>query len=454
MKIVIYSSNSNNFDGPSYHYTNLPSNAKNAERILADFFGADCFEKHTFTLVSELPGMFLLDLEGNEILEKSEHFEYKILPQGKENPPEDIAALIKALQPDLVIAATYWVTPFDWLPIKDAQIAEILKAEGIKVICNSLDVSLMSFDKIQTHTFLEQKGFPLAKGVYVHHELFWAERNRSELKENPYKESVFYRIKNMNFPVIIKDTSGLSSYGMEVCHTLGQVKNFLNGKKNNGDKIVEEFVKGPQFAMEIWGTEESGYRVFNPFMVSVNQYGITSPKQSVKIGPVTDTYAEADKLPLAELKAELLRLAKLIRVNGICQVDFGWDEEKKRWVIFELNPRLSGMSQLQFESQTGCRPGKERPAMSLKFPILEKEVLQKLSAMPFVKHVTQTVNDQAKQKREHGYCELVLTAETFEKLRENLIALDKEFSDYMEKSFFQTGLNLLQNFTDANQQDL
>ena len=449
MKIIIYSTNSNNFDGPTYHYTNLPSNAKNTERVLMDFFGADCFAKHHFTIVSELPGMFLLDLEGNELSVKSEHFEYKILTQGKENPPEEVAEIIEGLQPDLVIAATYWVTPFDWLPIKDAQVADILKAKGIKVICNTLDVSLMSFDKIQTHSFLELNGFPVAKAVYVHHELFWAERNRAELKENPYKESVFYRIKNMNFPVIIKDTSGLSSYGMEVCHTFGQVKNFLNGKKNNGDKIVEEFVKGPQFAMEIWGTPESGYTVFKPFMVSVNQYGITSPKQSVKIGPIEGadaldggTSSNVNAFPLAVLNSELLRLAKLIKVNGICQVDFGWDEVHNRWVIFELNPRLSGMTQLQFESQLGCQRGKERPAMSLKFPILEAEVLKKLSAMPFVKHVTQTVNDQAKQNREHGYCEVVLTAETLEELRQNLITLDKEFSAFMEKSFFNTAMQL------------
>ena len=449
MNIVIYSTNSNNFDGPSYHYTNLPSNAKNTERVLADFFGADCFTKHHFTIVSELPGMFLLDLQGNELAVKSEHFDYKILPQKQENPPEEVAAIIEGYKPDLVIAATYWVTPFDWLPIKDAQVADILKATGIKVICNTLDVSLMSFDKIQTHSFLELNGFPVAKAVYVHHELFWAERNRAELKENPYKESVFYRIKNMNFPVIIKDTSGLSSYGMEVCHTFGQVKNFLNSKKNNGDKIVEEFIKGPQFAMEIWGTPESGYKIFKPFMVSVNQYGITSPKQSVKIGPVegAETFegvsaANANAFPLPLLNSELLRLAKLIKVNGICQVDFGWDEENKRWVIFELNPRLSGMTQLQFESQLGCPCGKERPAMSLKFPILEPDVLQKLSQIPFVKHVTQTVNDQAKQNREHGYCEVVLTAGTFNELRQNLITLDNEFSAFMEKSFFNTAMQL------------
>lgn len=102
------------------------------------------------------------------------------------------------------------------------------------------------------------------------------------------------------------------------------------------------------------------------------------------------------------------------------------------------------MSQLQFESQLGCPRGKERPAMSLKFPILEADVLQKLSSMSFVKHVTQTVNDQAKQNREHGYCEVVLTAETFAQLRENLITLDKEFSAFMEKSFFNTAMKLFE----------
>lgn len=433
MNITLYSTNSNIFDGTTYHYTNLPSNAQNVERILLSFFGTDCFEKHSFTIVTELPGMFLLDLEGNAIKEKSPHFDYKIIKDKSE--PEQIASIIKSCKPELAISATYWVTPFDWLGIKDSMVAELLAKDGIKTICNRLGTQLLSFDKIQTHAFLKEHGFSVAEAVYVHHELFWAERNRAELKENPYKESIFFRIQKMHFPVIIKDTSGLSSYGMEVCRTFGQVKNFLMGKKNNGDKIIEEFIEGPQFAAEVWGTPQTGYTVFNPFMVSVNQYGITSPKQSVKVGPVNESL-----FPLKELKSEFLRLAKLLEINGICQIDFGFDERKKRWVIFELNPRLSGMTQLQFESWKNGNT----PSMSLKFPILSAEVLKKLGEVPFVRHVSQTVNDQAKQNREHGYCEVVLNAKNFAELKENLIKLDREFSAYMEKSFFQTGLRLLE----------
>lgn len=440
MNVTIYSTNSNHYDGSVFHYTNLPSNAKNLEESLKAFFGRDCFDKHNFTLVSQLPGMFLLDLTDNKLSEKSPFIDYKILSSSDENDTlssEKIAEIIMESKPDLVFAATYWVTPFDWLGIKDAMIADLLKEKGIRVICNSLESQLISFDKIQTHSFLESKGFNVAKAVYVHHELFWAERSCPEVKDNPYKESVFFRIKKMNFPLIVKDTSGLSSFGMEVCHTFGQVKNFLCGKKNKGDKIVEEFIEGPQFAVEIWGSPEYGYRVFKPFMVSVNQYGITSPKQSVKIGPVKDGL-----FPLESLNSELLRLAEITKASGILQVDFVWDKKNSRWLIFELNPRLSGMTQLQFESwkEGSC------PAMSLKFPILDAETLKKLSEVPFVKHVTQTVNDEAKQNREHGYCEAVLTAKTFEELKENLKTLERDFSAFMEPGFFNTAMNLFKAY--------
>ena len=437
MNITIYSTNSNHYDGRVFHYTNLPSNAKNLEGALKAFFGDDCLEKHKFTIVSQLPGMFLLDLAANELSEKSPFIDYKILSSSDESSPEKIADLILETKPDLAFAATYWVTPLDWLGLNDSIIARLLEKKGVRVICNSLECQLMSFDKIQTHSFLKSRGFSVAKAVYVHHELFWAERKSPEVRDNPYKESVFFRIKDMNFPLIIKDTSGLSSFGMEVCKTFGQVKNFLCSKKNNGDKIVEEFIEGPQFAMEIWGNEKDGYKVFKPFMVSVNQYGITSPKQSVKIGPVKEGL-----FPLESLNSQLLRLAKETKACGILQVDFAWDEKNSRWVIFELNPRLSGMTQLQYESwkRNSC------PAMSLKFPILDSKTLEKLSQVPFVRHVTQTVNDEAKQQREHGYCEAVLTGESFEELKENLTRLEKDFSSCMEESFFNTAMKLFKAY--------
>ena len=71
-----------------------------------------------------------------------------------------------------------------------------------------------------------------------------------------------------------------------------------------------------------------------PFEFSVNQYGITSPKQSIKLGPC--------KLPEA-LRNMMLKLAEKLELRGCAQVDLILDSEGE-WHIIEINPRLSGMS--------------------------------------------------------------------------------------------------------------
>ena len=71
-----------------------------------------------------------------------------------------------------------------------------------------------------------------------------------------------------------------------------------------------------------------------PYEFSVNQYGITSPKQSVKYGPC--------ELPEV-LRDMMLKLAEGLGLCGAAQVDLILDDEGA-WHIIEVNPRLSGMT--------------------------------------------------------------------------------------------------------------
>ena len=77
-----------------------------------------------------------------------------------------------------------------------------------------------------------------------------------------------------------------------------------------------------------------------PFSLSVNQYGITSPKLCRKEGPLTDQSDQSYKLD--QLYSELTRLAEFLKLQGPAQVDLVWGGGK--WYIIEINPRLSGMT--------------------------------------------------------------------------------------------------------------
>jgi len=404
MKIVLYSTNSNHFDENTYFIKNIPS--WNEQKLAFQ----KNYPEYELIFVTQKPSLFLADINETENLNT-------YFVETKDS--DEFAAKIAGFNPDLVIAASFWVTPYDWLPVKDAIIAEKLRGMGFKTICHSVEATAICFDKNKTHDFLEKHNFNIAKAVYVDHDLFFCAGSKKEVIDNVYKEYVLNQIKKLNFPLIIKDTVGLSSYGMEVVHTFGEAKNYLNSKKNNSDRIVEELINGEHFGLEIYGTKDN-YFVMPPFSFSLNQYGITSPKLSKKTGPVLDS-----KYKLDELNNEMLRLAEALELNGIAQVDLVFSEDK--WYIIEINPRMSGMTTTYAAAMgksvyelikdflitpppSGFTP-KLHKTCNEKTPVKTAEEIEELKKIPGIVQICQVEDKSAKQLREIGYCEVIYIAQ-------------------------------------------
>lgn len=441
MKVAFYSTNSNCFEGTDYLIKNFPLFKDEFDKL------CDCFPQCEFYVVTQLPGSFLLDIKENELLYKSKNVHYKILkiemPLFEKS--SEVANEILAINPDLVIASSFWVRPYDWLPIQDAMIADILRNNGLNVICNSLETCVTTFDKYKTHQFLKKHNINVAKCVYVHHDLFWCERGNKDIRENVYKEYVLGEIQKLSYPVIAKDTVGLSSYGMEVLPTYKSAKAYLLSHKNSSDRIVEEYLKGEHFGCEVYGvfSEEGNcdYEVLFPFLFSVNKYGITSPKNSVKLGPINN-----EKYKISELKVELCRLAKELKICGVAQVDLVF--MKDMWYVIEVNPRLSGMSKMMAVSKNltvlkmlmqtslkikdNVKNNSEtlKPTCSFKLPLVSEEKMKEIFELPYVKNIYQLENKAAKQLREMGYCEVIVQNEvSFENLMQNLEDFSKRFPE-------------------------
>lgn len=468
MKILFYSSNSNYFDYNTFKIYSYPTCKMDFEKLQNDF------PQHEFFVVAELPAMFLIDLENNGTVEKSKNVKYFIYNSEEKICVEDFSKKIIEYNPDVAIPISFWVNPFDWLSIKDSMIAECLQTNGIKTFCNSTLTSQICFDKNSTYQKMQElisnnkiENLKIPKSVYVHHELFWAERNRNELKENVYKEFIFTQIKNLNYPVIIKDTFGVSSYGMEVATNYNQVISFLNSKRNNSDRIIQEYIDGFHFGTEIFSTSgfsnstknnfsEKNHFVLSPFIFSTNKYGITSPKQSVKLGPIND-----EKFFISKLKKSLIQLATEFNFSGITQVDLILKNDQ--WYLIEINPRVSGMSKtysitleknlleifielfLFDKSDKNIFEQifeKNNFAINFKIPLLEKNQFDELSKNPNVKYLNQMENLIAKQDREKGFCQVVLNSKnSFEELK-NI------FNDFITKNENIIDKDLLQGAFD------
>ena len=458
MRILFFSTSSSLYDGENILTKTLPSWAEQWETL------ARKLPEHEFVIASQLPGMFMLDLMGNEIAQKSEKIQYHLIQNDSE---KKIAEEIADLKPDLAIALSFYATPYDWLTVKDAMVADFLRQMGIRTICHPVESALICFDKWRTHDFLEKIGVNCAKAVYMHQELYINGGNRRELKSNVYRDAIFHEIKKLKFPVIIKDTTGLSSFGADVVNNFEEALGILRSKKTTSDRIIEEMISGDQFGCEIYGKfdEKKGrgdYTILPPFLFSVNQYGITSPKQSVKIGPfLEENEALNEKYKLSELRKMLLKMAKALKLNGIAQVDLVFNG--KKWFVIEVNPRLSGMSTTYAASsglplseviyeylmtssqnaQSSQRFGFQfKPTVNIKFPIMPEERLLELKALPYTVFVNQIENRAARQIREQGYCEVIVTGETRDELLENLCDLRERFADIAEEHFFETAIFL------------
>lgn len=440
MRVVFYSTCSNFYSKQALLYSVYPKPSEEWEKL------KKLFPEHDFFVVTQEPSLFLLDGESSSSLPL-------LISQAKD--AKTFSCDVISFKPDLAIAASFWLTPYDWLSIEDSLVGEELMAQGIKTVCHPVKTSLLCFDKKSTHDFLEENNFIVPPALYVHHDLFWAERKRKELSCNVYKDYVFTRLSKMNFPVVIKDTSGVSSYRMEVCRTFPEAKAFLLSGKNQEDKIIESYISGLQCGVEIYG-RKGNYTVMPPMLFSVNKYGITSPKQGVKVGPM-----KKNNFPLEELKKEMLRLAEKLNFCGIAQIDLVLNENK--WYILEINPRISGMTssyasslgmsvkELLLRISLGEKINSEEmmPVCNMKIPLCSEGDLQKLFSCEEISSVRQIHNTQAKQEREKGYGEIVFTGKEIKSLKETTEKLETKYPSLLEADFVSLAKEKLENLNQA-----
>ncbi|MBO4533411.1 MAG: ATP-grasp domain-containing protein [Treponema sp.] len=394
MRVVFFSSNSNNYNSAAFENTIYPD----LNELWQEF--CSLHKEDRFYCVSQEPAMFMPDRNYIKIESPDSGLSTDLFVQK-----------ISELEPDLVIALSFWVTPYDWLAVQDAIIAEKLREKGIKVICHSKEAALLCFDKYQTMNFFEAKGFLHAPGIFVDHDLYFCAGNQVEVKHNVYKECILQQLRQAEYPLIIKNPVGLSSYGMTVVHSYSEAYGYLNSKKNNSSRLIEKYIDGQQFGTEIYGSD-GNYTVMPPFSLSVNQYGITSPKLCQKTGPVKD-----GQYKLEQLKEELIRLAKELHLNGFAQVDLIWSSNS--WYIIEINPRLSGMTttyaaasglnlyEYLYRAVTGQALPELKEVINKKIPLKDEQELKKLYQEKDVLFISQIKNLEALQERERGYCEVI-----------------------------------------------
>ena len=250
----------------------------------------------------------------------------EIAPEGVKlvclDPSSDTDAYVEAIRkqaPSIAIAASYFGGAVDWETLKDALIAEELRQTGIRAVSNSLYAAETFFDKWNTHKVLTEKGFPVAKATHIPAVYQKLANENPALFSNVYLDLAFHRIRQMEFPVIVKPAGASGSGGVFVAADFEKAKENILSRDDATDLIVEEMLKGEQFGTEIHGTK-GNYTILPPFKFNLNAEGIIETREKIKYGPITD-----EKYRIDELRSMLRRLAEEMGIEGCAQVDLAFD---------------------------------------------------------------------------------------------------------------------------------
>ena len=156
MRIVFYSTNSNIFSEETFKISVMPQNTESFQ----DFCKAH--PEDEFFCLTQKPGMYMPESAVPQI---------HCLPQNTDT--ESFADYIINLKPDLAIAMTFWIEPYDWLPVSDALVAEKLREHGVRTFCHSVNCSLTCFDKWRFHNEMARLGFDVSPAVFCDHDLYF-----------------------------------------------------------------------------------------------------------------------------------------------------------------------------------------------------------------------------------------------------------------------------------------
>ena len=335
-KIVLYSTNAKRRSSDS----NCQVFPKWAD--LWDQLGEDHPETE-IVLIVQTTGRYFLDIYDGELVQEPQKI--RLVQMDMEANADDFMAAIEAERPDAVIAINGPISGRDWNGIRDAAIADRLKAKGIETYCYPLETAFDCFDKWRTHCFLKRNGFLVPEAVYLHEGLFSREDPASSTG-NVYKETVLGQVKALPFPIIMKGTTGSASAGIVVAKTYEEAESYLLSGKVQEDLIIEEYLPGDDYTTEIHGCK-GAFNVLPPYIeFTTDHKDVIDPfgLSTLKYGPII-----SDEMNTDGIVAELERMAELMELSGINNVDLKYSRGK--WYIIEINSRWSGITMLTCGSE-------------------------------------------------------------------------------------------------------
>lgn len=232
---------------------------------------------------------------------------------------------------------------------EDGIIQGTLEMMGIPYTGSGVMAAAVTMDKVATKRFFMAEGIPTPKA----HTYFRYEFKKRDLTGEILQEFIV--------PVVVKASSQGSSIGVVIVEKAEELEAALSEAfKYDREVLVEEFIKGRELTVAVWGNEEKQEAL--PIIEITTVTGRYDYVTKYKVGASTHIIpAPLPEEVTKKVKEIAIRAFAVCGCSGMARVDFMLGEDNQPYVI-EVNT-IPGMTETSLVPDAGRAAGIEFPEL-------------------------------------------------------------------------------------------
>lgn len=232
---------------------------------------------------------------------------------------------------------------------EDGIIQGTLEMMGIPYTGSGVMAAAVTMDKVATKRFFMAEGIPTPKA----HTYF-----RYEFQKRDLTGEI---LQNFGVPVVVKASSQGSSIGVVIVEKAEELAAALEEAfKYDREVLVEEFIKGRELTVAVWGNEEKQEAL--PIIEITTVTGRYDYVTKYKVGASTHIIpAPIPEEVTKKVKEIAIRAFAVCGCSGMARVDFMLGEDSQPYAI-EVNT-IPGMTETSLVPDAGRAAGIEFPEL-------------------------------------------------------------------------------------------
>ncbi|MFC1645179.1 D-alanine--D-alanine ligase [Patescibacteria group bacterium] len=222
---------------------------------------------------------------------------------------------------------------------EDGRLQGMLEMFGMKYVFSGVLAHALAMNKVKAKMIVEKVGVPVAADRVID--------EKADLEKT---------ISEITFPIVIKPVELGSSVGISIAKNEEEFNaGVKTGLSYSTELILEEFVKGREFTVTVFGNENPEVLAITEIIPLASEFYDYKAKYE-EGGSKHVCPAEIPSEVASEMKRHTLEAYKAIGCRDLSRADFIWDEETGRMIFIEINT-IPGMTSTSLAPEAAAVAG-------------------------------------------------------------------------------------------------